>query len=676
MVVHIELKETHMFPGNDLKVRGLVPNRQPDAMDRTYTPEVVDENKERGNWSNKVEFMMSCFSYAVGLGTIWRFPYLCYRNGGGAFLIPYIIMYLLAGLPLFFMELAFGQYASEGPITIWKICPLFQGIGYAMFSISFLVAIYYNVIVAWSFYYLFASFTNELPWSHCENDWNTPACARFDGKNCTVLGGLLNTTGHCLFQNESSPELWDSLKAAAGASRMPADEYFHHSVLGISDGIEDIGGIRWQLALCLLLGWIMVFFALLKGVKSFGKAVYFTAIFPYVVMFILLIRAATLPGYIDGIMFYLIPKWERLTEAKVWGDAAMQIFFALSPCWGGLITLASYNTFHNNCFRDSLIVATGNILTAFFAGFVIFGIMGFMAHELGKPVESVATEGAGLAFIAYPEAVSRLPFAPIWSILFFVMLLTLGLGTQFTLLETVVTTIVDSWPDKLRGRNHKWVVLGASCVMFLLGLTMCTRNGMYVLQLLDNHAATFSALIVGLCEIFVIHYLYGVDRFLNDIKVMLKRYPPTYGLWYFMWKYLTPVVIIGLFIFCTVDFAPSSYADVVFPGYVNAIGWVISAVPISLIPIVAIMKISKAKGSLRQRIDSLIKPTPDWGPALHRHRAEADVPRHVDSRVPLTLTVASSMNEEGGDLSDLDPVLEIPEEDGDIGLQMKPTRRV
>ncbi|KAK2715136.1 hypothetical protein QYM36_009952 [Artemia franciscana] len=644
MVVHIELKETHMFPGNDLKVRGLVPNRQPDAMDRTYTPEVVDENKERGNWSNKVEFMMSCFSYAVGLGTIWRFPYLCYRNGGGAFLIPYIIMYLLAGLPLFFMELAFGQYASEGPITIWKICPLFQGIGYAMFSISFLVAIYYNVIVAWSFYYLFASFTNELPWSHCENDWNTPACARFDGKNCTVLGGLLNTTGHCLFQNESSPELWDSLKAAAGASRMPADEYFHHSVLGISDGIEDIGGIRWQLALCLLLGWIMVFFALLKGVKSFGKAVYFTAIFPYVVMFILLIRAATLPGYIDGIMFYLIPKWERLTEAKVWGDAAMQIFFALSPCWGGLITLASYNTFHNNCFRDSLIVATGNILTAFFAGFVIFGIMGFMAHELGKPVESVATEGAGLAFIAYPEAVSRLPFAPIWSILFFVMLLTLGLGTQFTLLETVVTTIVDSWPDKLRGRNHKWVVLGASCVMFLLGLTMCTRNGMYVLQLLDNHAATFSALIVGLCEIFVIHYLYGVDRFLNDIKVMLKRYPPTYGLWYFMWKYLTPVVIIGLFIFCTVDFAPSSYADVVFPGYVNAIGWVISAVPISLIPIVAIMKISKAKGSLRQRIDSLIKPTPDWGPALHRHRAEADVPRHVDSRVPLTLTVASSMN--------------------------------
>ena len=106
--------------------------------------------------------------------------------------------------------------------------------------------------------------------------------------------------------------------------------------------------------------------------------------------------------------------------------------------------------------RDALIVATGNVLTAFFAGFVIFGIIGFMAFELGTTVDKVATQGAGLAFSVYPEAVARLPIAPLWSILFFVMLLTLGLGTQFTVLETVVTTIVDLWPHKLRGKNHKY----------------------------------------------------------------------------------------------------------------------------------------------------------------------------------------------------------------------------
>ena len=85
------------------------------------------EEEQRGNWSNNLEFILSCFSYAVGLGTIWRFPYLCYRNGGGAFLIPYAIMFVFTGLPLFFLEMAFGQYASEGPISIWKIGPLFQG---------------------------------------------------------------------------------------------------------------------------------------------------------------------------------------------------------------------------------------------------------------------------------------------------------------------------------------------------------------------------------------------------------------------------------------------------------------------------------------------------------------------------------------------------------------------
>lgn len=92
-------------------------------------------------------------------------------------------------------------------------------------------------------------------------------------------------------------------------------------------------------------------------------------------------------------------------SAKVWGDAAVQIFFALSPAWGGLITLSSYNKFTNNCYKDSLIVAISNIGTSFFAGLVIFSVIGFLAHELDVPVASVVDEGAGLAFIVYPEVI-------------------------------------------------------------------------------------------------------------------------------------------------------------------------------------------------------------------------------------------------------------------------------
>ena len=126
---------------------------------------------------------------------------------------------------------------------------------------------------------------------------------------------------------------------------------FSNFVLEITEGLHDLGNYRWELVACLLVCWIIVFFCLSRGVKTMGKVVYFTALFPYFVLVILLIRGLTLPGAYDGVMFYLTPKWHRLAEVRVWADAAMQIFFSLSPCWGGLITLASYNKFHNNCLK-------------------------------------------------------------------------------------------------------------------------------------------------------------------------------------------------------------------------------------------------------------------------------------------------------------------------------------
>ncbi|EEC18529.1 sodium-neurotransmitter symporter, putative [Ixodes scapularis] len=543
----------------------------------------VDENKERGNWTSGVEFLLSCLSYAVGLGNIWRFPYLCYRNGGGAFLIPYSIMLFFVGLPLFFLELSFGQYASEGPITIWKISPLFQGIGYAMFMMTTLVGVYYNMILAWSMFYLLSSLTTQLPWSSCDNWWNT--------------NGVHLSNGSCVIKDEVEPSVWDSVVNSTDNTKMASDEYFHNFVLDLTEGIHDLGGLRWQLALCLLACWVIVFFCLSRGVKTMGKVVYFTALFPYVVLVILLVRSCTLEGSYDGIMFYLTPQWHRLLEARVWGDAAMQIFFSLSPCWGGLITLASYNRFHNNCYRDTLFICFGNCGTSFFAGFVIFSIVGFMANKLGVDVSQVAAQGPGLAFVAYPEAVTHLPLPPLWAFLFFFMLMTLGMGTQFTLIETVVTTIVDTFPEKLQHR--KPLVLLVCCIfLYLAGLIICTNGGMYVLQLMDDYCASFSALMIGLVEIIVIAWVYGIDRFMEDIKVMLNHYPFPRRYWRFVWKFLVPTMIMFILVFSWISMPVTKYGDYVYPSWATAVGYLLSFTSVSAIPAVAIFKIYHARGSL------------------------------------------------------------------------------
>ncbi|CAD5120424.1 DgyrCDS8991 [Dimorphilus gyrociliatus] len=587
----------------------------------------LSSKKNRGEWGGKFEFLLSCLSYAVGLGNLWRFPYLCYKNGGGAFLIPYTVMLLVAGIPLFFLELSFGQKAKEGVISIWKICPLFQGIGWGMFLVSLFISIYYNMIIAWTLFYLGSSFSSDVPWRHCENDWNTGECGVHKFlmlKNCTeILKGLFyNNT--CLTRDEIGNSQFEimsnwtnvSTKADHNSIAYPSDEFFHRNVLQMSEGFHDFGTPNLSLSMALLGAWILVGICLSKGIKSAGRAVYFTATFPYLVLIILLIRGLTLEGSFEGIKFYLTPEWSRLATAKVWGDAAVQIFFSLSPCWGGLITLASYNKTNNNCLRDALVVSIANCLTSFFAGFVIFGIIGFMANEMGLDVGKVAKSGAGLAFIVYPEVVSRLPISPLWAILFFLMLLTLGLGTQFAVVTTVHTTLLDVFPSVLRrGKRPMLVMLGICIFGYLVGLSCTTRGGIYLLQLIDNYAASYSVLIIGLFECSVLSWVYGVDKYIDTISDMLTfRVPIVFK---YMWKYVTPIILIAIMLFTWIDYQPSYYGSYIFPTWADSLGWTISMTSVSAIPIVAFYKLFMRKSvegeSFMDKIRDLCKPDDTWG---------------------------------------------------------------
>ncbi|XP_055936488.1 sodium- and chloride-dependent glycine transporter 1-like isoform X3 [Argiope bruennichi] len=583
-----------------------------DEDDRSY--QYSEAEVERGTWTGKFDFLLSLLGYSVGLGNVWRFPYLCYSNGGGAFLIPFICMMLLAGLPLMFMELSFGQYASLGPIAIFdRFCPLFTGLGYGMVIVSGTVMLYYNMIIAWTIFYMFASWNSQLPWEHCKPEWSTPACySHSDAQDCMSKNGTYyNRT--CFDANYTLAHNLSFLIKNM-TKKPPADEYFVHYVLGESSGIEETGGIRWSLAACLVLAWVIVFLCLSKGVQSSGKVVYFTALFPYVVLVILFFRGVTLPGAKNGILFYVTPDWSRLATAQVWGDAAVQIFFALSPAWGGLITLSSYNKFHNNCYKDSLIVSISNVLTSIFAGFVIFSVIGYLAHELNVEVGKVVDEGAGLAFIVYPEVVARLPVAPLWAFLFFFMLLTLGLDSQFALLETVTTAILDRFPT-LREKKT-WVVFFLSLMGYCGGIIFTTNAGVFWLELFDKYAANFSVLIIAICECLLISWNYGAEKFLRDIEKMIGVKSHAWMVfWSIMWRVLTPATLVFILVFNWIEYKPAKSGNYVFPDWANVVGWVIAFFPVVVIVFLMFYKIcTTTKRPFREKLSLLMQPTDEWGP--------------------------------------------------------------
>merc|ERR1712227_709907 len=250
----------------------------------------------------------------------------------------------------------------------------------------------------------------------------------------------------------------------------------------------------------------------------------------------------------------------------------------------------------NNCHRDAILIAFSNCATSIFAGFVIFSIVGFMAEQAGQPAESVIQGGTGLAFIAYPEAVTQMPLPPLWSFLFFTMLITLGLDSQFTMVETVTTAIMDQYPQT---RVHKGkVVIGASIAGFLLGLTCCTRGGIFMFSLIDS---------------------YGFRRFLSNIEEMGIRIPSILKYyWIAMWTCITPIVLIFVLIMTFVQYsgAPSTAwgpDKYVFPGNIQAMGWLMALSPPAIIIAGAIFSYFNRKKSGRDvSLKSMLSPNDKW----------------------------------------------------------------
>jgi SNF family Na+-dependent transporter len=389
---------------------------------RVLNTEEGGGNDDRGQWDNKCNFFLSALGYAVGLSNVWRFPYLAYKYGGGSFLLPYIFMLFFVGLPLFFLELALGQYSGAGPTLLFgRMAPIMKGLGFSMLLATFFVSIYYNVILAWILHYLFSGMAATLPWTDCStfnSTWrcqDTTTTCKFDefflacrtaanGLGNETLGnngGFVNPRPRSLDFDLSTCSAKVDLNSITERCFSPPEDYFYSQVLGIDlskDGHtwENMGGMQWPLVWCLFVAWTIVCLCLIKGVQSSGKVVYFTVLFPYAILIIFFFRGIFLKGAINGVKYYLTPRWDELQNVEAWQAAATQIFYSLGPAFGGLITLSSYNKFDNNCHRDAIIIAFCNCGTSVFAGVVVFSILGFMAEKSGVPIERVVQGGPSL----------------------------------------------------------------------------------------------------------------------------------------------------------------------------------------------------------------------------------------------------------------------------------------
>uniref|UniRef100_A0A8C5YIM7 Transporter n=1 Tax=Microcebus murinus TaxID=30608 RepID=A0A8C5YIM7_MICMU len=489
--------------------------------------------KARPQWANPLQFVFACISYAVGLGNVWRFPYLCQMYGGGSFLIPYLIMLVVEGMPLLYMELAVGQRMRQGSIGAWRtISPYLGGVGVASVLVSFFLSMYYNVINAWAFWYLFHSFQNPLPWSVCP------------------LNG--NRTGY------------DAECEAASSTQY----FWYRKTLNISPSIQESGAVQWEPALCLILAWLVVYLCILRGTESTGKV-------------------------------------EQLANPRTWINAATQIFFSLGLGFGSLIAFASYNEPSNDCQKHAIIVSLINSATSIFASIVTFSIYGFKAtfnyeNCLNKMIllltnsfdledgfltasnlEQVkdhlasaypskysevlpyikncsleseldtAVQGTGLAFIVYSEAIKNMEVSQLWSVLYFFMLLMLGIGSMLGNTAAILTPLTDS--KVISSHLPKEVISGLVCLISCaVGMLFTMEAGNYWFDIFNDYAATLSLLLIVLVETIAVCYVYGLRRFESDLKAMTGRALSWY--WKVMWAGVSPLLIVSLFAFYLSDY--------------------------------------------------------------------------------------------------------------------------
>ena len=440
---------------------------------------------KRDTFDSRLVFLMAAIGSAVGLGNIWRFPYVAYENGGGAFLIPYLVALLTAGIPILWFDFTIGhRWRASAPLAFRRLSGNGEVIGWFKVGVSFFIAVYYAAIVAWAAIYTVKAFTKawgDDPETHLFNDF-----LQMDGTS-TFSGNYV----------------------------LP--------ILFVMIGV-----------------WLFSIVVLALDVNSgIGKlTVVFVPVL--VVLFaVLVVRSLFLEGATEGLNAFFTPNWEALKDSGVWIAAYGQIFFSLSVGFGIMITYASYLKPRTNLTSTGLVTAFANSSFEVLAGIGVFATLGFMAHAAGVGVDEVATNGIGLAFVAFPTIINNMPFGEFFGVLFFLSLFLAGITSLISIMEVVFAAI----NDKLSWARAKTAIIIGSFMAILSTVLFASTSGLVALDIMDKWTNNLGIVFCAIVALVTVAWITGrrneITQHLNAISSV--RVGPIYQLCAFI---ATPLILV------------------------------------------------------------------------------------------------------------------------------------
>jgi NSS family neurotransmitter:Na+ symporter len=498
----------------------------------------------RERWTSRAPFIFAAIGSAIGLGNVWRFPYITYEYGGGTFLIPYVIGLIVMGIPWMMLEFGMGRYFQKGAPGVFEgIGKKWEWLGWWPVWVAFLIVTYYTVIIAWSLRYAISS--------------------------ATVAWGM----------------------GQAGAEG--AGDFFFGTVLQLSDGPTALGPPVWFILGLLAFVWLVIFLIMFRGARVIGKVSIVLVILPWLLLVVLFIRGVTLPGALEGLNFYLSPDFAVLGNVEVWFAAFSQIAFTLSLGMAGMFAYGSFIAKKADVNNSAIITSFADSSTAFFAGFAVFSTVGFIMQAMNIPIGDVSASGLGLAFVTYPVAVSMMPGAnALVGILFFLCLFFLGTTSAYFLAYGgVAVPLMDKF-----GWSRIKATLTVSIVAFLVGILYTTQGGLYWLDMVDRTVCFYGLLITGALTCLVVGWVFGPAKLrehnneTSDIGI---------GVW---WDWFIRLVVPGGLIFVVVVGGFMKDLKEQYSGYeVGALGgsdivWIILGATLILSILLSFIKTKTAGG--------------------------------------------------------------------------------